>query len=246
MREFLDSNGISLLWTKIKERIACAIKKNVTNKLAQVNGIATLDENKKLPAEQLTDLKLINGESVIGKGEIFIDLGLYKVVKKLPDPRFEEIDKNKIYILQSPNAFNDNDYDEFIYINDKFERIGSYRAEVEWANYIKFTDEATHDKAGAMSPGDKALSDAIRTYGCINLIKDLEYYNDKIRFGFNRLKENDPASISSVSRWVDFNPVDSTNAGLMVPTMFDKVNNIDEEATKDSFIPLDELDAIFV
>ena len=49
------------------------------------NGVATLGSDSKLTASQLPALKTINGSSIVGSGNITIDLSLYKLVDALPE-----------------------------------------------------------------------------------------------------------------------------------------------------------------
>lgn len=59
-------------WNKIIQKIKELIREQVLDKIGQQNGIAGLDENGKLPTSQLPDLKTINNQSIIGKGNIDI------------------------------------------------------------------------------------------------------------------------------------------------------------------------------
>lgn len=58
---------------------------NVTNdaqvkrtEMGAVNGVATLGADGKLTVGQLPGMKTVNGESILGSGDITIDLSLYK------------------------------------------------------------------------------------------------------------------------------------------------------------------------
>ncbi len=59
------------------------------------------------------DLKTINGENIVGSGDIKIDLSLYKVVSALPTA---DIDENKIYLVLSAAAGEANKYTEYVYV----------------------------------------------------------------------------------------------------------------------------------
>lgn len=135
--KFLNKPGVILLWETIKDRIAKAIKDNITDKLGKVGGIATLDENTKLTLSQLPDLKTINGESVVGKGDITIDLSLYRIVEALPEDNIEE---NKIYLVLSSKGEEGNVYSEWIYDGNKWEKIGDFRTTVDLEPYLKTAD----------------------------------------------------------------------------------------------------------
>lgn len=138
---------------------------NVTNdaqvkrsEMGKASGVATLGADRKLPAEQLPTLKTINGTSVVGSGDIAIDLTLYKVVTTLPTA---DIDSNKIYLVADASGSGQNVYTEYVYVDSKWEILGKYQASVDLTPYVKFTDTATTSKAGAMSAADKAKLDGI-------------------------------------------------------------------------------------
>lgn len=140
---------------------------NVTNdaqvkrsEMGVASGVATLGTDGKLTAAQLPAMKTVNGESVVGSGDIKIDLSLYKVVETLPTA---DIDANKIYLVLSGTSGEQNIYTEYMYVSNKWEKIGEYKAAVDLTPYVKFTDLATAAKAGAMSATDKSKLDSLVT-----------------------------------------------------------------------------------
>ena len=64
-------------------------------------------------------LKTINNQSLVGEGNITIDLTLYKVVTTLPT---EDIDTNKIYLVLSTESEEANVYTEYVYVNNAWEK----------------------------------------------------------------------------------------------------------------------------
>lgn len=94
MGNYLDGVGIKYLWDKAKYLIA-ALKKEIEDKIGSPNGIAPLDSGSKLPAKHLTNLKTINNESIVGTGNITVDLSLFTLVNTLPPEGVE----SKIYLL---------------------------------------------------------------------------------------------------------------------------------------------------
>lgn len=101
--------------------------------------IATLGSDGKLTASQLPALKTINNESVVGSGNITIDLSLYKLVTTLPT---QNIDSNKIYLVKSSESESQNTYSEYIYLTESstWEKLGTYKSDVDLSPYVKFTD----------------------------------------------------------------------------------------------------------
>jgi len=127
------------------------------------DGTCTLDSTnyssfvlqKKLTSGE--NIKTINGVSLLGSGDITLDLSLYKVVTELPT---EDIDGDKIYLVLSATEGESNKYTEYIYVNSAWEKIGEYKAEVDLTDYAK-KDVATSTSDGLMSSTDKAKLDAI-------------------------------------------------------------------------------------
>lgn len=101
--------------------------------------IATLGNDGKLTASQLPALKTINNESVVGSGNITIDLSLYKLVTTLPT---QNIDSNKIYLVKSAESESQDTYSEYIYLTESstWEKLGTYKSDVDLSPYVKFTD----------------------------------------------------------------------------------------------------------
>lgn len=115
---------------------------NVTN-VAQIplsqkgaaSGVAMLDANGMLMVGQLPAMKTINGESVVGYGDIHIDLSLYKVVDTLPTTG---IDATKIYIVPAKTTGDKNIKAEYVYTGNpasaydasKWEKLGEAQTNI--------------------------------------------------------------------------------------------------------------------
>lgn len=115
---------------------------NVTNE-AQIplsqkgvaSGVATLGTDGKLTAAQLPAMKTVNGVSVVGSGNISIDLSLYKVVDTLPTTG---IDATKIYIVPAKTTEDKNIKAEYIYTGNpastydatKWEKLGEAQTNI--------------------------------------------------------------------------------------------------------------------
>jgi len=137
MANFLDKAGVQTLWAKTKAYANNAAK-GITDKLGEANGIATLGADSKLTASQLPTLKTINGNSVVGSGNITIDLSLYKIVDVLPTSGIED---SKIYLVLTTGGGAEGDiYTEYIYVDKKWEQLGQYKANVDLTPYAKKTD----------------------------------------------------------------------------------------------------------
>ena len=92
------------------------------------------------------NIKTINGNSLVGTGNISIDLSIYTIVESLPTTN---INKNKIYLVaNSGSGDTANKYIEYIYTGDtakdynaaNWEKLGEYKANVDLTPYLKSTD----------------------------------------------------------------------------------------------------------
>lgn len=124
---------------------------NVTNE-AQIplsqkgvaSGVATLSTDGKLTAGQLPAMKTVNGVSVVGSGNISIDLSLYKVVDTLPTTG---IDATKIYIVPAQTTGDKNIKVEYVYTGDptsaydasKWEKLGEAQTNIVVDAYLSDT-----------------------------------------------------------------------------------------------------------
>ena len=115
---------------------------NVTNE-AQIplsqkgvaSGVATLGTDGKLNTAQLPAMKTVNGVSVVGSGNISIDLSLYKVVDSLPTTG---IDATKIYIVPAKTTEDKNIKAEYVYTGNpasaydatKWEKLGEAQTNI--------------------------------------------------------------------------------------------------------------------
>lgn len=101
----------------------------------KANGVATLGTDGKLTATQMPAMKTVNGESVVGSGNIKIDLSLYKVVTDFPT---SNIDATKIYLKLASSTAEKNVYAEYIYTGDttaaydesKWEKLGEAQTSI--------------------------------------------------------------------------------------------------------------------
>lgn len=105
--KLLDTAGVSTLWGKVKDHVKTSIDSQ--------------------------QFKTINGTSVKGAGDIHIDLTLYKVVSSLPT---SDIDTTKIYLVKD-SSVDGNLYSEYMYVDEKWEKLGNFRSSVDLEPYAK-------------------------------------------------------------------------------------------------------------
>lgn len=71
----------------------------------------------------------INGNTI----SVDLDISLFKVVSSLPTTGIES---NKIYLVASGTTGSQNIYTEYLWVNNKWEVLGQYKAEVDLSNYV--------------------------------------------------------------------------------------------------------------
>lgn len=134
MTKYVSYDNLARYTVKMKKNIADRVKE-VTDKEGAANGVATLGADGKLTAGQLPEMKTVNGVSVVGSGNISIDLSLYKVVDTLPTTG---IDATKIYIVPAQTTGDKNIKIEYVYTGDptsaydasKWEKLGEAQTNI--------------------------------------------------------------------------------------------------------------------
>ena len=186
--EFLNKEGVQILWSKVKDKVSSINKQsiglnNVTNdaqvkrsEMGVANGVPTLDANGKIPVDQLGNL----------------DTVVSMVVTELPST---DIKTNKIYLVKDSTTEGDL-YQEYLYVDNKWEKVGTHKQEVDLTGYAKKSEalktidiatsstdivkllmtkvdetqsdltigHATSTLAGVMSANDKAKLDSLSNY----------------------------------------------------------------------------------
>ena len=84
-----------------------------------------------------TNIKTVNNQSILGSGNLTIDLTIYRVVQSLPA---SDIDPNKIYLMLNPDGSTNNAYDEYMYVNDGWEKIGQMGNNIDLTGYLTIAD----------------------------------------------------------------------------------------------------------
>lgn len=138
--EFLNKEGVQTLWSKVKDKVQSINKdfvglNNVTNdaqvkrsEMGAANGVPTLDSNGKIPVDQLGNL----------------DTVVAMVVTQLPTT---DIKTNKIYLVKD-NTTEGDLYQEYLYVDGKWEKVGTHKQEVDLTDYVRKEDAVTEVAAG--------------------------------------------------------------------------------------------------
>lgn len=129
---------------KHNKRISDTESKLVTN-ANKPNGAIVLDANGCIPFTANTAFRKINGKSILKAdgdiSDITIDLSLFVIPANNTLPATG--DPNKIYLIQQapagtfPESNKGNIYIEYLYVNNAWEKIGEYKAEIDHTAYLK-------------------------------------------------------------------------------------------------------------
>lgn len=88
-----------------------------------------------------TNIKTVNNQSILGEGNLTIDLTIYRVVQSLPA---SDIDPNKIYLMLNPDGSTNNAYDEYMYVNDGWEKIGQMGQNIDLTGYLTIANASAN------------------------------------------------------------------------------------------------------
>lgn len=147
--EFLNKEGVQILWSKVKDKVSSINKQsiglnNVTNdaqvkrsEMGVANGVPTLDANGKIPVDQLGNL----------------DTVVSMVVTELPST---DIKTNKIYLVKDSTTEGDL-YQEYLYVDNKWEKVGTHKQEVDLTGYAKKSEAVTEISTGRSSDGETQI-----------------------------------------------------------------------------------------
>lgn len=216
-----------------------------------------------------TSIKTVNGESLLGSGDVTIDLTLYKVVTTLPTA---DVDTNKIYLVLTEQDDTASKYAEYVYVNSAWEKIGEYVAQVSVDSAMSNTSEnPVQNKvvkdyidqkvlaSGTFSEADATKLNAIEDGAQVNVIEtvkvggtaltvtdkavdiDLSAKQDKLTAGTNITITGN--TISAVD--TTYSEATTTVAGLMSATDKAKLDAVAAGATADEALTVTEIDAIF-
>lgn len=117
-----------------------SIKKNMGNKADKSsldNYLLKTDAQTNYQAKLTAGTGIeITGENVIN---VTLDTNIYQVVETLPE---SEINPNKIYLVLNSESGESDLYIEYLYVNNKWEKIGEYKADVDLTPYLTKADAA--------------------------------------------------------------------------------------------------------
>lgn len=89
-----------------------------------------------------TNIKTVNNQSLLGEGNLTIDLTIYEIVQTLPS---EDINENKIYLVpMSDGSTATNQFDEYVYANSEWEKIGTVQQTIDLTGYLTIADASAN------------------------------------------------------------------------------------------------------
>lgn len=176
---------------KINEKLENTINKD---QIGQPNGVAGLDSTGNVPIDQLSN----------------IDTDLFVVVSELPT---EDIKEGKIYCIRDTSSTaQDNNYIEYAYINNKWEKVGEFQAQPDLSGYAKLS--------GASFSGVVKLNASNNYFNGINI-----GYLNKSNIGYLRAGT---ASANLMNEHTTYN----TNGGLSdIGTSEDLIFTLEDGST---------------
>lgn len=135
------------------------LSQEVSNRQAAVQGVQDNVDNEvtRAKAAEQTNADAIESLRTQVNG---LDLSLYIIADSLPT---SDIQTNKIYLVRNASGADNNIYTEYAYINNTWEKIGEYKADVDLSNYYNKTqtDDLLNGKADSSNVYTKSQVDSL-------------------------------------------------------------------------------------
>lgn len=146
-------------------------------------------------AIQSGSLGTINGESIESGNNITIDMDLYILCPDgLPE---ENINVNKVHVVPVPVENNETEFAEYIYVNGKWDQLGTQKFSVNLSEYMKTADaDNKYMKKGTQTESSSSNAPALsisqtgafNNYGdnaqAFNAVRKVTQYNSKTGSGY--------------------------------------------------------------
>lgn len=154
-KAFSDLDSISKEeFDSVKSDISKVVESMLTkDTVGKANGVASLDSNGSVPIEQLGN----------------IDTTLFLIVRELPTT---DIKTNKIYLVPNKDDQGNNIYVEYLYVDNVWENLGEFKAEVDLSEYVN-----KNELVAIESAIQKQIATKANTQDVTNAIGELQ---DKI------------------------------------------------------------------
>ena len=142
------SGGVSMNNTRIRKVKAPTEDTDATNKGYVDSKVDAIDATKQ---DVLTAGRgiVIDDSNTIS---INFDPDIFKVVSTLPETP-DAGDEKKIHLVPSEDVESGNAYDEYVYVDGSWEKIGSFRPSIDLSDFVDFTSEQTITATKTFSGG---------------------------------------------------------------------------------------------
>lgn len=168
--KYLDKTGLSTFWSKIKALVTAAVatlntaitnhtgnKSNPHGVTKSQVGLGSVDNVKQIPATEKgakSGVATLDANGYVPLTQLGnLDTTLYEVVTTLPTTNI----KSHIYLVKSNPTGTSNLYTEYIYVNNAWEKLGEFKADVDLSGYLKL---------------DNTNSVSLNTYGGIKFVQE--------------------------------------------------------------------------
>lgn len=95
-----------------------------------------------------------------------------QIVNALPETGEEDT----IYLVPNTDPETQNNYDEYVYVDGQWEKLGGVQVEVDLTDYVKFTDFSSTSKAGVIKLNSGYALGLVSSSG--DLYAQIRTYND--------------------------------------------------------------------
>ena len=182
---------------------------NANIKPATSSLAGAMSSSDKVKLDSLVNYKAGNGINITGDTiSCTLDTSLYSIVTELPETGLP----NKIYLLPSTKTEEGNIYTEYGYVDNKWEEIGKYKADVDLSPYSKALYLPKYILGQDVDGGDIISS---------------HYYPDKVKVKFVRVNL---INNSNINDWFTIDSVTTAYAGVMSCIDKRKLDRIEKEA----------------
>lgn len=168
--KYLDKTGLSTFWSKIKALVTAAVatlntaitnhtgnKSNPHGVTKSQVGLGNVDNVKQIPATEKgakSGVATLDANGFVPISQLGnLDTTLYEVVTTLPTTNI----KSHIYLVKSNPTGTNNLYTEYIYVDNAWEKLGEFKADVDLSGYLKL---------------DNTNSVSLNTYGGIKFVQE--------------------------------------------------------------------------
>ena len=180
--QFLNKDGLSYLWSKIKVAISNAqtivgnytingkkISENPTLTKTDI-GLSNVTNDAQVKRSEMgvaSGVATLDGDGKVPAGQLSLKTINGQVITGTGNIAIDlglyeiveslptqDINENKIYlVVKSGSGDAQNSYVEYIHTGEAWEKLGEYKADVDLTPYVKFTDIASASKAGVVQLG---------------------------------------------------------------------------------------------